>query len=46
MIYDAHTIIGLSVLAPSLLTYMQVLFTLIQLWPDPAKLGSITSTAL
>jgi len=35
MIYDAHTITGLSVLALSLLTYMQDLFTLIQLWPDP-----------
>ena len=46
MINDAHTITGLSVLAPSLLTYMQVLFTIIQLWPDPVKLGSMTSTAL
>ena len=46
MIYDAHTITGLSVLVLSLLTYMQDLFTLIQLWLDPAKLGSMTSTVL
>jgi len=46
MIYDAHTITGLSVLAPSLLTYMQVLFTLIQLWPDPEESGSMTPTTL
>ena len=46
MIYDAHTITGLSALATSLLTYTQVLFTLIHLWPDPEKSGSMTSTAL